>query len=198
MPAGRAMPIAYLVTGVIALLVWRVPLNWVAASTIQGIFIAVEILYIVFGAVLLLNTLQVSGALQLIRQSLLSISGDRRIQVVIIAWLFGSFIEGASGFGTPAVICVPLLVAIGFPALAAVLVALIIQSTPSTFGAVGTPILIGIDAGLSGVAAVQEQVLPLNLSYPDYLRLIGLYAGIVHGLVGTFIPLILSSGSPCL
>jgi lactate permease len=93
---------------------------------------------------------------------------------------------------------VPLLVAIGFPALAAVLVALIIQSTPSTFGAVGTPILIGIDAGLSGVAAVQEQVLPLNLSYPDYLRLIGLYAGIVHGLVGTFIPLILSSGSPCL
>jgi lactate permease len=75
-------------------------------------FIAVEILYIVFGAVLLLNVLQASGALQAIRQSLQSISGDRRVQVIIIAWLFGSFIEGASGFGTPAVICVPLLVAI--------------------------------------------------------------------------------------
>ena len=192
MPAGRAMPIAYLVTVVIALLVWQVPLNWVAASTIQGLFIAVEILYIVFGAVLLLNVLQASGALQAIRQSLLSISGDRRVQVIIIAWLFGSFIEGASGFGTPAVICVPLLVAIGFPAMAAVLVALIIQSTPSTFGAVGTPILIGIDAGLNGVAAVQEEVLALGLAYPEYLKLIGVYAGVVHGIVGTFIPLILS------
>ncbi|MBF2003152.1 MAG: L-lactate permease [Synechococcales cyanobacterium M58_A2018_015] len=192
MPAARAMPIAYLVTATIALGIWRVPLNWVAASTIQGVFIAIEILYIVFGAVLLLNTLQASGALQSIRQSLLSISGDRRIQVTIIAWLFGSFIEGASGFGTPAVICVPLLVAIGFPAMAAVLVALIIQSTPSTFGAVGTPILIGIDAGLSGVAAVQEQLAALNLTYPEYLRLIGRHAGIVHGVVGSLIPLILS------
>lgn len=192
MPAAQAMPIAYLVTAAIALGVWQVPLNWVAASTIQGVFIAIEILYIVFGAVLLLNTLQASGALQSIRQSLLSISGDRRIQVTIIAWLFGSFIEGASGFGTPAVICVPLLVAIGFPAMAAVLVALIIQSTPSTFGAVGTPILIGIDAGLSGVAAVQEQLVALNLTYPEYLRLIGRNAGIVHGVVGSLIPLILS------
>jgi lactate permease len=192
MPAGRAMPIAYLVTATIALVVWRVPFNWVAASTVQGLWIAVEILYIVFGAVLLLNTLQASGAIQSIRQSLLSISGDRRVQVIIIAWLFGSFIEGASGFGTPAVICVPLLVAIGFPAMAAVLVSLIIQSTPSTFGAVGTPILIGIDAGLSGVTAVQAQVLALGLTYPEYLRLIGQYAGIVNGIVGSFIPLILS------
>jgi lactate permease len=191
LPAGRAMPIAYFVTVAIALFIWQVPFRWVAASTVQGLFVAVEILYIVFGAVLLLNTLQASGALQAIRQSLLSISGDRRIQVIIIAWLFGSFIEGASGFGTPAVICVPLLVAIGFPAMAAVLVALIIQSTPSTFGAVGTPILIGIDAGLSGVPAVQEQLLTLGITYPEYLRLIGRYAGIVHGIVGTFIPLIL-------
>lgn len=191
MPAGRAMPIAYLVTVAIALWIWRVPLAWVAASSIQGLFIALEILYIVFGAVLLLNTLQASGAMQAIRQSLLSISGDRRVQVIIIAWLFGSFVEGASGFGTPAVICVPLLVAIGFPAMAAVLAALIIQSTPSTFGAVGTPVLIGIDAGLAGVEAVQAQAAALGLSYPQYLKAIGTVAGLLHGIVGTFIPLIL-------
>ncbi|MFQ3628979.1 MAG: L-lactate permease [Cyanobacteriota bacterium] len=191
LPAGRAMPIAYLVTVAIALWIWRVPPAWVAASSIQGLFIALEILYIVFGAVLLLNTLQASGAIQAIRQSLLSISGDRRVQVIIIAWLFGSFIEGASGFGTPAVICVPLLVAIGFPAMAAVLAALIIQSTPSTFGAVGTPVLIGIDAGLAGVEAVLAQAAALGLSYPQYLKAIGTVAGLLHGIVGTFIPLIL-------
>jgi len=191
LPAGRAMPIAYLVTVAIALWVWRVPPAWVAASSIQGLFIALEILYIVFGAVLLLNTLQASGAIQAIRQSLLSISGDRRVQVIIIAWLFGSFVEGASGFGTPAVICVPLLVAIGFPAMAAVLAALIIQSTPSTFGAVGTPVLIGIDAGLAGVEAVQAQADGLGLSYPQYLKAVGAVAGLLHGMVGTFIPLIL-------
>ncbi|MDG2614882.1 L-lactate permease [Thermoleptolyngbya sichuanensis XZ-Cy5] len=191
LPAGRAMPIAYLVTVAIALWIWRVPPVWVAASSIQGLFIALEILYIVFGAVLLLNTLQASGAIQAIRRSLLSISGDRRVQVIIIAWLFGSFIEGASGFGTPAVICVPLLVAIGFPAMAAVLAALIIQSTPSTFGAVGTPVLIGIDAGLAGVDAVQTQVDALGLSYAQYLKAIGTVAGMLHGIVGTFIPLIL-------
>ncbi|RMF69783.1 MAG: L-lactate permease [Cyanobacteria bacterium J069] len=192
LPAGRAMPIAYLVTVAIALWIWRVPASWVAASSIQGLFIALEILYIVFGAVLLLNTLQASGAIPAIRQSLLSVSGDRRVQVIIIAWLFGSFIEGASGFGTPAVICVPLLVAIGFPAMAAVLVALIIQSTPSTFGAVGTPILIGIDAGLGGVEAVQIQAAALGLTYPQYLKAIGADAGVLHGIVGTFIPLILA------
>ncbi len=192
LPASRAMPLAYLVTSAIALVIWRVPFNWVAASTVQGLVIAAEILYIVFGAILLLNTLQASGAIQTIRQSLKSISGDRRIQAIIIAWLFGSFIEGASGFGTPAVICVPLLVGIGFPAMAAVMIALIIQSTPSTFGAVGTPILIGIDAGLSGVVAVQKQIAELGMSYEGYLQRIGLLAGLVHGAVGTLIPLILS------
>lgn len=191
LPASRAMPIAYVVTVLIALGIWRVPLTWVAASTVQGLVVAAEILYIVFGAILLLNTLQASGAIDAIRHSLLQISGDRRVQVIIIAWLFGSFIEGASGFGTPAVICVPLLVAVGFPAMAAVMAALVIQSTPSTFGAVGTPILIGVDAGLQGVTAVEQQLTALDLSYSGYLASIGAKAALLHGIIGSLIPLIL-------
>ena len=113
------------------------------------------------------------------------------MQVSIIAWLFGSFIEGASGFGTPAVITVPLLVAIGFPAMAAVTAALIIQSTPSTFGAVGTPILIGVEAGLEGVPGVQQQLTELGLTQADYLIAVGRWAGIFHALIGTFLPLVL-------
>lgn len=190
-PAGQVMPAAYLVTVGIALLVWRVPLVQVAAASIQGLVATAEILYIVFGAILLLNTLQESGAIAAIRQSLLGISHDRRVQVIIIAWLFGSFIEGASGFGTPAVITVPLMVAIGFPAMAAVVAALIIQSTPSTFGAVGTPIMIGVDTGLNGAPTVEQHLLDLGLGQPDYLFAIGRWAGIFHGIIGTFLPLIL-------
>ena len=190
-PAGQAMPLAYLVTVFIAWLIWRMPLLEVVASSVQGLVAAGEILYIVFGAILLLNTLQESGAIATIRQSLLGISRDRRVQVIIIAWLFGSFIEGASGFGTPAVITVPLLVAIGFPAMAAVISALIIQSTPSTFGAVGTPILIGINAGLSDVPAVQQHLADLGLAQGEYLMAVGRWAGIFHGIIGTFLPLVL-------
>lgn len=190
-PASQAMPLSYLVTSGIALWVWRVPWVEVAASSIQGAVAAAEILYIVFGAILLLNTLQESGAIATIRESLLGISRDRRVQVIIIAWLFGSFIEGASGFGTPAVITVPLLVAIGFPAMTAVIAALIIQSTPSTFGAVGTPIMIGIANGLEGVPAVNQLLATLGITQADYLTFIGQWAGLIHGIIGTFIPLIL-------
>ncbi|MGB3493149.1 MAG: L-lactate permease [Elainellaceae cyanobacterium] len=190
-PAGQAMPLAYFVTIAIALWIWQMPFVEVAASSVQGAVAALEILYIVFGAMLLLNTLQESGAIASIRQSLLGISRDRRVQVIIIAWLFGGFIEGASGFGTPAVITVPLLVAIGFPATAAVISALIIQSTPSTFGAVGTPLIIGIDNGLQGVAAVEEHLTQLGLTQAEYIKVVGQWAGILHGIIGTFLPLVL-------
>lgn len=190
-PAGRAMPAAYGVTVAIALLVWQVPPVQVAAASVQGLVAAAEILYIVFGAILLLNTLQESGAIATIRQSLLGVSRDLRVQVILIAWLFGSFIEGASGFGTPAVITVPLLVALGFPARAAVIAALIIQSTPSTFGAVGTPILIGISAGLEGVPAVADHLTRLGLTPAEYLVAVGRWGGLIHGVVGTGLPLVL-------
>ncbi|MEO0853519.1 MAG: L-lactate permease, partial [Cyanobacteria bacterium J06648_11] len=190
-PASQAMPLAYAMTVGIAWGIWRVPFVEIAASSVQGLVAATEILYIVFGAILLLNTLQESGAIASIRQSLLGVSRDRRVQVIIIAWLFGSFIEGASGFGTPAVIAVPLLVAIGFPPLAAAIAALIIQSTPSTFGAVGTPIAIGIQKGLQGVPAVAAEVTQLGLTQADYLQAVGHWAGIIHGIVGTFVPLVL-------
>ena len=80
----------------------------IAASTVQGLLIAATLLYIVFGALLLLETLTKSGAMATIRAGFTSISPDRRVQAIIIGWLFGSFIEGASGFGTPAAVVAPL------------------------------------------------------------------------------------------
>jgi lactate permease len=190
-PAGQAMPGALLVTMAVAGLVWRVPFVYIGASLVQGAVIAAEILFIVFGAILLLNVLLASGAISVIRQSLLTLSSDRRVQMIIIAWLFGGFIEGASGFGTPAVIAVPLLVAVGFPAMAAVIAALIIQSTPSTFGAVGTPLVFGMEAGLGDTPTVNAELANQGLSLSDYIAQIGVRAGLLHGLIGTFIPLLL-------
>nr|HQU63512.1 L-lactate permease [Nitrosomonas sp.] len=100
-PARRAMPLVFAMTTVIALYVWQMPFNRVLASILQGLILTGAILWIIFGAILLLNTLKHSGAISVIRGSFAEISPDRRVQVIIVAWLFGCFIEGASGFGTP-------------------------------------------------------------------------------------------------
>jgi len=185
------MPIVYGITLISAGVIWKVSPSVLAATSLRGIVISLEILYILFGAMLLLQMLRQAGALNTIRNSLLNISPDRRLQVVIVAWLFGSFIEGAAGFGTPAVICVPLLVAIGFPPLAAVMVALVIQSTPSTFGAVGTPILVGIRNGLGNSALVTSYLETAGLSTTEFINAITVKAAFIHACLGLFIPLIL-------
>ena len=147
-PAKKAMPVAFMLTAVIAFFIWDMSSIRIIASSLQGLVITVSVLWIVFGAIFLLNTLKYTGAINVIRNGFTDISPDRRIQAIIIAWCFGSFIEGASGFGTPAAIAAPLLVAIGFPALAAVVIGMMIQSTSVSFGAVGTPIIVGVNKGL--------------------------------------------------
>jgi lactate permease len=144
----------------------------------------------VLGAVLLLNTLRYSGAIQTIRRGFSSLSDDRRVQVIIIAWMFGSFIEGASGFGTPAAIVGPLLVAIGFPAMSAVVLGMMIQSTAVTFGAVGTPILIGVTGGLENPDLL-AQLDAAGIAFSDYRQEITAYAAIIHGIAGIPMPLLM-------
>nr|WP_269757892.1 L-lactate permease [Thalassobacillus sp. C254] len=190
-PAKYAMPISYIVAVVVAFVVWQVPASFIAASTVQGFVIALTLLYIVFGALLLLQTLKESGAIATIRQAFTDITPDRRAQAVIIGFLFGSFLEGAAGFGSPAAVIGPLLFALGFPALAAVLVGLIIQSTPVTFGAVGTPVIVGLQTGIDA-PNVNAAVEAMGISYTDYVMQIGMQAAFIHGTIGLLIPLFLS------
>lgn len=187
--AKLSMLVAYGVTVAIALLVWGTDLNKVLGASLNGAITAVSLLYIVFGAILMLYTLEESGGIRAIRSGFTSISPDRRVQAIIIAWLFGSLIEGASGFGTPAAIAAPLLVAIGFPAMAAVMVTLIIQSTPVSFGAVGTPILVGVRTGIADQPLVETTIAPM--AFFDYLMTIATQVAMIHALVGFLIPLIL-------
>ena len=177
-PAMKAMSVSLVITALMAGYIWHVPQIQILASVLEGWIIAASILVIVFGAILLLNTLTQSGAIAVIREGFIGITPDRRIQLIIIAWLFGSFLEGASGFGTPAAICAPLLVALGFHPLAAVALALIADSSAVSFGAVGTPIVVGISNGLANATT-------------DQLQQIASTAISIDLFVGVFIPLLL-------
>lgn len=187
MKAKTAMPIVYVMTALIALFVWEVSFNRVLASTLQGVVITVAVLWIIFGAILLLNTLKHSGAVAVIRNGFNGVSADRRIQLIIVCWLFGAFIEGASGFGTPAAIAAPLMVALGFPAAAAVMLGMMVQSTPVTFGAVGTPILIGVNSGLDK-AGISARLTEAGSSWDVYLQMVTSNVAITHAIVGVLIP----------
>lgn len=189
-PASRAMPLVYLFTAAIGLFVWDMSFNRIIASTLQGLVITLGLLWIIFGAILLLNTLKHSGGITAIRAGFTTISPDRRIQAIIIAWLFGCFIEGASGFGTPAAIAAPLLVAVGFPAMAAVLLGMLVQSTPVSFGAVGTPIVVGINSGLD-TATIGAQLAAQGSSWQAFLQQITSSVAITHAIVGTVMPLVM-------
>ena len=189
-PSTRAMPLAFVVTLVLALVIWKTPLNWIMASTVNGVVIAFKILFIVFGALLLLFTMRESGAIKAINRGFMNISADRRVQAIIIAWLFGGFIEGSAGFGTPAALAAPLLLSLGFPALAAVMVALIANVTPVSFGSVGTPTLIGIQSSLD-VPSVHEYIARSGLSFTEYIQQIGVWTALQHALPGLLLPLIM-------
>ena len=189
-PASRAMPLVYLFTAAIGLFVWDMSFNRIIASTLQGLVITLGLLWIIFGAILLLNTLKHSGGITAIRAGFTTISPDRRIQAIIIAWLFGCFIEGASGFGTPAAIAAPLLVAVGFPAMAAVLLGMLVQSTPVSFGAVGTPIVVGINSGLD-TATIGAQLTAQGSSWSIFLQQITSSVAITHAIIGTVMPLVM-------
>ncbi len=193
LPASIAMPISLTITGILTYLIWKVPMNYLMASLVEGIIIASSILWIVFGAILLLNTLSFSGALHSIRHGFQGISTDRRVQVIMIAWLFGSFIEGAAGFGTPAAIAAPLLVALGFPPLAAVTLALIADSSAVSFGAVGTPVVVGMNQGLSEGGIIPESLKSVmgEQDLSQYIQAVAQQAAAIDLLVGTFIPLLL-------
>ena len=166
-----AAPITYGFTLALVFAVWKMLPGYVVASTLKGLFIAIDIAIIIFGAIMLLDFLKKTRLLATIEGHISALSADRRVQAIIIAWLFGSFLEGAAGFGTPTAIVGPLLVGIGFPALTSVVIALIANSTAVAFGAVGTPITIGL-AGL------------------DVTR-VPFYAGLINLAVGVLVPVLI-------
>ncbi len=190
-PATEAMPVAWLVAALTAILVWDMNMITVLASTLQGLLSAVTVLLIVFGALLILYTLTESGGMETINYGFHGITKDRRIQTIIIAFIFAAFLEGAAGFGTPAAIAAPLLLSLGFPPLAAVLVALILNSVPVTFGAVGTPIWFGLknlDSKILAAIALAKQDLGFS-NVDGFYMLVGKWAAVFHTVMAFILPI---------
>ena len=178
-PARQVLPLSWLLSAAIALAFWKIELRQALGYSIFGALKALDVLLIIFGAILLLNTLKASGALTAISRGFSAISPDRRIQAIVIGWMFGAFIEGASGFGTPAALAAPLLVGLGFPPLAAAMIALVYNSTPVSFGAVGAPIY----------GAMSTLPLPIAGGEIFMQRMIR-FVAMTHSLIGLLVPLI--------
>lgn len=174
--AKKALPIAWLITCFLASTVWKMSLYTVFVYSVLGFFTSIDTLFIIFGAVLIMNTLKISGAMSVINRGFNSISKDRRVQVIIIGFVFGAFIEGAAGFGTPAALAAPLLIGLGFPPLAAAMTALILNSVPVSYGAVGTPTSMAF-------STVKDQVIESSTDPEKFRMVLSAWTAIPHAII---------------
>ncbi|WP_252312236.1 L-lactate permease [Sinobaca sp. H24] len=177
MPAIKGMSLSAAIVIFLAVLFWDMESRVILSSILQGAHKTLTILLILFGALVLLNTLRKNGAVDRINQGFQSISADMRVQLILVAFLFGSLIEGVAGFGTPAMITAPLMVALGFKPLAAVATALIADSSAVAFGAVGTPVIVGLST--------------LEAATPSFFQEVGVTVTLIDLFGGTFVPAIL-------
>ena len=177
--AARAMGVGWLLATAIGLTYWSMEPTWLVASAVYGALQAVDIILIVFGAILLMNYLEGSGAIATIRWYFGQIEEDRRIQVLLIGLGFMTIIEGAAGFGTPGALAAPLLIGLGFPPLAAAVFGLFFNAPNPPFGAAGTPVI-------GGTGAVIEPALSGSMSVGEFLSMVSAWSGVITGLTYVF------------
>src|SRR5918998_4430873 len=142
MAAQWASLITLAVALVIAVLVYGMPVGLALNSTLFGIcFGLFPIVWIVINAIFIYNVIVDTGHFDTIRDSLAGVSNDRRVQVVLIAFVFGALLEATAGFGTPVAITASLMVGLGFEPIYAASLALLANTAPVAFGGFGIPIL---------------------------------------------------------
>ncbi|HAI93740.1 MAG TPA: L-lactate permease [Xanthomonadaceae bacterium] len=146
----------------VALFFYRMPVDRALASAVYGFFYGLwPIAWIIIGAVFLYKVSVKTGQFDIIRSSILSITEDQRLQMLLVGFSFGAFLEGAAGFGAPVAITAALLVGLGFRPLYAAGLCLIVNTAPVAFGALGIPIIVagqvtGIDAFDIGAMAGRQ------------------------------------------
>ncbi len=180
MKAHKAGPLAVASAICIAIGVWGMPAKLAGLAFAQGAaFGLFPVFYIVVTTLFLYNITVKGGQFEVIRASLAGVTGDRRIQALLIAFCFGAFIEGAAGFGTPVAIAGATLVGLGFRPLYAAGVCLIANTAPVAFGAIGIPVvaLAGVmgygDVGMMKLSTMIGRQLPfISVFIPFYVILI--------------------------
>jgi lactate permease len=158
----------------VAIFAFQMPVDMAFAAAGYGFAYGLwPIAWIIVAAVFLYKLTVKSGQFEIIRSSVLSITDDQRLQVLLIGFCFGAFLEGAAGFGAPVAITAALLVGLGFNPLYAAGLCLIANTAPVAFGALGIPIIVagqvtGIDAFKIG-AMTGRQLPLLSLFVPFWL-----------------------------
>ena len=140
--------ITLLLTIAIVVFFWHGSLPLIIFSVSRGLLVALDIFFIIFGAILFLEYLKKNKVMDSLAFHLDHFSPDFRVQTIILAWFFEVFLEGIAGFGTPSIVVAPLLIALGISPFNAVLISLLGNSISVPFGAVGTPIRVGL-AGIN-------------------------------------------------
>lgn len=154
--------LAVLVSALVSALVFGMPAGTIAGAGLLGIANGVfPISFIVLMAVWLYKLAIRSGKFEVIRGSIATISEDQRIQVLLIAFCFGGFLEGAAGFGVPIAICAALLVELGFRPLKAAMLCLLANGAAGAYGAIGIPVLVGAQQGGVSLEAMSLMLMAL-------------------------------------
>jgi lactate permease len=191
----KASLIATAIAILIAILIYRMPVKLAFLSTINGALYGLfPICWIIISAVFLFNITVKSGQFEIIKYFMASITSDRRLQALLIAFSFGSFLEGTAGFGAPVAITAAMLVGLGFNPLYAAGICLIANTAPVAFGAIGIPITVASQVTSIPEMAISQMVgrtLPiLSIMLPFYLVI--LMAGVKRST--EVLPAILVSG----
>lgn len=157
MKGYQAATLTVVLALLVALLLYRMPLQQALASAVYGFMYGLwPIAWIIVAAVFVYKISVKTGQFDIIRASILSITPDQRLQMLIVGFSFGAFLEGAAGFGAPVAITAALLVGLGFNPLYAAGLCLIVNTAPVAFGAMGIPIIVaGQVTGLDSFAIGQ-------------------------------------------
>jgi lactate permease len=174
-PSHISLPIAAALVYFLTLVYFRLDPNLVNATVVNGALSALTPISIIWGAILLSQTMRRAGAEGIISEWLKSVSPNPVAQLMIVGWAFPFMMEGSSGFGTPAAIAAPLLVGLGFDAVGVTILTLIMNAVPVTFGAVGTPMWFGF-----------SQV-PLS---PSEILTVSWKSALVHTIAALVVPII--------
>lgn len=174
-PSYKALPFAAALMYLVKIAGFGLEANIANAVAFAALFKAFTPILIVWGAIFLFNTMEHSGAMDVIRKKLATITANKIGELMIVGWAFAFLVEGASGFGTPAALAAPILVGLGFTPIRAALFCLIMNSVPVSFGAVGTPTWFGFEN--------------LGLTNDEMLQ-VGVRSTLIHGVAALIIPII--------
>jgi lactate permease len=174
-PSHISLPFVALLVYFLTLVHFQLDPNLVNATVVNGALSALTPLSIIWGAILLSQTMRRSGAEGIISEWLKRVSPNPVAQLMIVGWAFPFMMEGSSGFGTPAAIAAPLLVGLGFNPVGVTILTLIMNAVPCTFGAVGTPMWFGF-----------SQV-PLS---PSEILSVSWKSALVHTIAALVVPII--------